>query len=52
MVESGPHQENPRQAGPQRTEPIGSQWQGNFSGAEHEQNQENERNREGSVNIT
>ena len=52
MVGLGPHQENPRQAGSQRTEPIGSQRQGNFSRPNHEQNQENERNREGSVNTT
>ena len=52
IVRSGPHQENPHQVGPQRIEPIGSQRQGNFSGPEHEQNQGNERNREGSVNTT
>jgi len=52
MVESGPHQENPHQAGPQRTEPIGSQQQGNFPAPKHEQNQENERNQEGSLNTT
>ena len=52
MVGSGPHQENPCQASPQRTEPVGSQQQGNFPSPEHEQNQENERNREGSVHTT
>ena len=52
MVGSGPHQENPRQGDPQWTEPVGSQQQGNFPGPEHEQNQENERNREGSVTTT
>ena len=52
MAGLGPYQENPCQAGPQQIEPIGSQQQGNFSGPNHEQNQENERNREGSVNTT
>ena len=52
MVGSGPHQENPHQTAPQQIEPIGSQQQGNFAGPNHEQNQENERNREGSVNTT
>ena len=37
MVRSDPHQENPCQADPQRTEPVGSQRQGNFPGPEHEQ---------------
>ena len=50
MVGSGPHQENPCQADPQRTEPVGSQRQSNFP--DPEQNQENERNREGSVHTT
>ena len=52
MVESGPHQENPRQGDPQRIEPVGSQQQGNFPGPKHVQNQENEMNRERSVNTT
>ena len=42
MVGSGLHQENPRQADPQLTEPVGFQRQGNFPGPKHEQNQENE----------
>ena len=52
MAGSGPHQENPRQGDPQRTKLVGSQQQGNFPDPEREQNQENERNREGSVNTT
>ena len=52
MAGSGPHQENPLQADPQQTKAIGSQRQGNFPSSEHEQNQENERNREWSVNTT
>ena len=52
MVGSGPHQENPRQAGPQWIEPIRSQQQGNFFVPNHEQNQENVRNRKRSVNTT
>ena len=52
MVGSGPHQENPLQADSQQTKAIGSQRQGNFPSSEHEQNQENERNREWSVNAT
>ena len=50
MVELGPHQENPRQTDPQRTEPIGPQRQSNPP--DPEQNQGNERNREGSVHTT
>ena len=38
MVGSGPQQENPCQAGPQQTEPMGSQWQENFPTPKHEQN--------------
>ena len=52
MEGSGIHQENPCQAGPQQTEPIASQQQGNFPSPELEQNQENERNVEGSVHAT
>ena len=52
MAGSGPHQENPCQRDPQRTKLVGSQQQGNFPDLKHEQNQENERNREGSVNTT
>ena len=52
MVGSGLHQENPRQASPQRIEPMGSQQQGNSPDPELELNRENERNLEGSVHVT
>ena len=50
MVGSGPHQENPRQANPQRTEPIGPQQQNNPP--DPKPNPGNGRNREGSVRTT
>ena len=52
MEGSGLHQENSRQASPQRTEPMGSQRQGNSPDHELEWNQEDERNIEGSVHVT
>ena len=50
MAGSGSHQENPRQADPQQTEPIRPQRQNN----PHDPgpNPGNERNREGSVHTT
>ena len=50
MAGSGPHQENPRQADPQRTKPIGHQRQNNLS--DPRPNPGNGRNREGSVHTT
>ena len=50
MAGSGPHQENPRQTDPQRTEPIGPQRQSNPP--DPEPNLGNERNKEGSVHTT
>ena len=47
MVGSGPHQ-----AGSHQPEPTRSQQQGNFPKPERDQNEENERFREGSVNTT
>ena len=50
MAGSGPHQENPRQADPQQTEPIGPQRQNNPP--DPWPNPGNGRNREGSVHTT
>jgi len=50
MAGSGPHQENPRQADPQRTEPIGPQRQNNL--LDLKPNLGNGRNREGSIHTT
>ena len=50
MVGSGPHQENPRQASPQQTEPIGPQGQNNPP--DPRPNPSNGRNREGSIHTT
>ena len=47
MEGSGLHQENPRQASPQRIEPMGSQQQGNSPDPKLERNQ-----LEGSVHVT
>ena len=50
MAGSSPHQENPCQADPQQTEPIGPQRQNNTS--DPGPNLGNGRNREGSVHTT
>ena len=50
MAELGPHQGNPHQAEPQRTELVGSQWQNNPPNPGT--NPGNGRNHEGSVHTT